>query len=212
MSFFVNLITDLFEGNEEEEKREEEITETTHRHGSFAPVRHGAQVKYFIDGHDYFWAVSEAIENARSVIFIEDWWLSPELHLRRPPAQYPEYRLDYLLKRKAEEGVKIFIIVYKEVELALTINSKHTKEHLSELHENIVVQRSPDFSLNGTDAFWSHHDKYVVVDNRIAFLGGLDLCYGRWDTNSHRLTDFHDGTGFEIFPGEPRKDENEVHG
>lgn len=46
---------------------------------------------------------------------ILDWWLSPELYLRRPPAQYPEYRLDRLLKRKAEEGVKIYICVYKEV-------------------------------------------------------------------------------------------------
>jgi hypothetical protein len=33
--------------------------------------------------------------------------------LRRPPAQHPEYRLDRLLKRKAEEGVKIYIVVYK---------------------------------------------------------------------------------------------------
>lgn len=44
-----------------------------------------------------------------------------------------------------------------------------------------AVQRSPDFSLkfgDGFDAFWSHHEKYVVVDNRIAFLGGIDLCYG----------------------------------
>lgn len=44
---------------------------------------------------------------------ILDWWLSPELYLRRPPAKYPEYRLDRLLKRRAEAGVKIMIICYK---------------------------------------------------------------------------------------------------
>ncbi|KAJ8655156.1 hypothetical protein O0I10_009191 [Lichtheimia ornata] len=202
MSFFVNLVQDLFDGNDEEEQREEELSQTYHRHGSFAPVRHDAKVKFFIDGHDYFWAVSEALANARHVIFIEDWWL----YLRRPPAKYPEYRIDELLKRKAEEGVKIFVVVYKEVSLALTINSEHTKNVLEGLHENIVVQRSPDFSLKGRNAFWSHHDKYIVVDNQIAFLGGLDLCYGRWDTHSHRLADFNDGTGMEIFPGQDYND------
>lgn len=55
MSFFVNLVQDLFEGDEEEQQREEELSQTFHRHGSFAPVRHDAKVKFFIDGHDYFW-------------------------------------------------------------------------------------------------------------------------------------------------------------
>ena len=45
----------------------------------------------------------------------QDWWLTPELYLRRPPAYHPEWRLDRLLKRKAEEGVKVYVIVYKEV-------------------------------------------------------------------------------------------------
>lgn len=48
---------------------------------------------------------------------ILDWWLSPELQLRRPGAYYPEWRLDRLLKRKAEEGVRIYIQVYKEVSI-----------------------------------------------------------------------------------------------
>ena len=64
---------------------------------------------------DFFWAYSEMLDSAKEAIFILDWWLSPELYLRRPPAQYPEWRLDRILKRKAEQGVKIYIIVYKEV-------------------------------------------------------------------------------------------------
>jgi phospholipase D1/2 len=46
---------------------------------------------------------------------ILDWWLTPELYLRRPPASHPEWRLDRLLKRKADQGVKVYIVVYKEV-------------------------------------------------------------------------------------------------
>ncbi|ORY93035.1 hypothetical protein BCR43DRAFT_496218 [Syncephalastrum racemosum] len=212
MSFFTNLaakVTEMFEGTEDEDTREAEFASKFHRYGSFAPVRHDAEVKFYVDGHNYCWAVAEAIESARHSIFIEDWWLSPELYLRRPPSKYPEYRIDALLKRKAEEGVKIFVVVYKEVELALTIDSGHTKDTLEALHENIIVQRSPDFSLkfgDGFDAFWSHHEKYVVVDNRIAFLGGIDLCYGRWDTHNHRLADFTEEPGHEIFIGQDYND------
>jgi phosphatidylserine/phosphatidylglycerophosphate/cardiolipin synthase-like enzyme/uncharacterized membrane protein YdjX (TVP38/TMEM64 family) len=31
----------------------------------------------------------------------------------------------------------------------------------------------------------SHHQKVVVVDDRVAFCGGLDLTHGRWDTSRH---------------------------
>lgn len=44
----------------------------------------------YIDGHDYFYAVSEMLENAQEAIFIADWWLTPELFLRRPPAEHED--------------------------------------------------------------------------------------------------------------------------
>ena len=58
-----------------------------------------------------------ALENAKETIYIEDWWLSPELFLRRPPHTNQDWRLDHVLKRRAEAGVKIFVIVYREVEV-----------------------------------------------------------------------------------------------
>lgn len=36
--------------------------------------------------------------------------------------------------------------------------------------------------------FWSHHEKMVLIDQKIAFVGGLDICYGRWDNPDHSLT------------------------
>ena len=57
---------------------------------------------------------------AQESIYILDWWLSPEIYLRRPPSKNEEYRLDHMLKAAAERGVKVHIIVYKEVEAALT--------------------------------------------------------------------------------------------
>jgi hypothetical protein len=35
----------------------------------------------------------------------------------------------------------------------------------------------------------AHHQKSVIVDQDIAFVGGLDLCYGRWDSPDHNITD-----------------------
>jgi hypothetical protein len=68
-----------------------------------------------------------------------DWWLSPELYLRRPPARYPEWRIDRVLKRKAEQGVKVYVLIYKEVTQGMNMSSRHTKNHLQETHPNIAV-------------------------------------------------------------------------
>ncbi|CAG8747488.1 10283_t:CDS:2, partial [Cetraspora pellucida] len=123
-------------------------------------------------------------------------------YLRRPPFDNEEFRLDKLLKKKAEEGVMIYIIVYKEVTVALPLDSHHTKFYLQSLHKNIKVQRHPDHGIEGT-IFWAHHEKIVVVDSRIAFIGGLDLCFGRYDTHSHELSDWPQNTkGPTIWPGQ----------
>src|SRR5256885_12590018 len=50
-----------------------------HRYDSYSPIREGAKIKWYVDGKDYFFAVSQAILAAKSEIYIEDWWLSPEL-------------------------------------------------------------------------------------------------------------------------------------
>ncbi|CAI4215406.1 unnamed protein product [Parascedosporium putredinis] len=143
---------------------------------SFAPVRTGVFAEWLVDGRDYMWNVSRAISMARNVIYIHDWWLSPELYLRRPAAISQKWRLDRLLQRKAREGVKIFVIVYRNVESAIPIDSEYTKISLHNLHPNIF--------------------KLCIVDHDVAFLGGIDLCFGRWDCPQHPLTD-EMPTGFE---------------
>jgi phospholipase D1/2 len=44
------------------------------------------------------------------------------------------------------------------------------------------------------------------VDNHFACIGGLDLCFGRWDTHTHPLADVHP-TNFSLtlFPGQVRR-------
>ncbi|KAJ5648175.1 Phospholipase D family [Penicillium lividum] len=211
------------------------------RFGSFAPPREHNDVKWYVDGASYFWAVSRALENAKESIWILDWWLSPELYLRRPPTKNEDYRLDRMLQAAAQRGVRVNIIVYKEVTQALTLSSEHTKKALESLHPNIAVFRHPDhlpdghevaseianafqhLTLNSTSLtqmsqdnlksvygatdemilYWAHHEKLCLIDGQIAFMGGLDLCFGRWDTNQHSIADVHpEDLNETVFPGQ----------
>lgn len=208
---------------------------------TFRGPKSGNDVKWYVDGASYMWAVSQALESARQSIWILDWWLSPELYLRRPPAVNEEWRIDKCLMRAANRGVKINIIVYKEVTQVLTLSSSHTKHALEALSPNISVFRHPDHLPDatttqssivsalsglkldaagaaklGADAlkgiygvtgdvvlYWAHHEKLCLIDGNTAFMGGLDLCYGRWDTNSHPIADAHPSDLNKIvFPGQ----------
>ncbi|XP_053219095.1 phospholipase D2 [Podarcis raffonei] len=158
-----------------------------HRHQGFVPPRKETPARWFVNGAGYFAAVAEAVAQAKEEIFITDWWLSPEIYMKRP-AQSDEWRLDLLLKHKAEQGVRICVLLFKEVGLALGINSDYSKRVLMLLHPNIKVMRHPDH-VSSIIFLWAHHEKLVVVDQTVAFLGGLDLAYGRWDTHEYHLAD-----------------------
>lgn len=41
-----------------------------------------------------------------------------------------------------------------------------------------------------TVLYWAHHEKLCLIDGQTAFMGGLDLCYGRWDTNQVSLHNY----------------------
>ncbi|PGH16110.1 hypothetical protein AJ80_05325 [Polytolypa hystricis UAMH7299] len=166
------------------------------RFDSFAPVRHNCFAQWLVDGRDYMWVVSRAINQAKDVIYIHDWWLSPELYMRRPAAISQKWRLDRLLQRKAQEGVKIFVIMYRNINSAMPIDSEYSKFSLLDLHPNVFVQRSPN-QIRQNTFFWAHHEKICIVDHTIAFVGGIDLCFGRWDTPQHIVTD-DKLTGFEL--------------
>lgn len=161
---------------------------TQNPHMSFAPVRSGINAGWFVDGAGYMSAVADAMENAKEEIYIADWWLSPEIYMKRPAISGDYWRLDKILQRKAQQGVKVFVLLYKEVEMAMGINSYYSKQKLVQAHDNIKVMRHPDHARVGV-FLWAHHEKIVAIDQTYAFLGGIDLCYGRWDDYRHRLTD-----------------------
>ncbi|XP_078158717.1 phospholipase D zeta 1-like [Carex rostrata] len=181
-----------------------------HRYGSFAPPRgltdDGSHVQWFIDGEASFDAIATSIEEAKSEIFITDWWLCPELYMRRPFDSNAASRLDSLLEARAKQGVQIYVLLYKEVAWALKINSLYSKRQLLNIHENVKVLRYPDHFSTGV-YYWSHHEKIVIVDNQVCYIGGLDLCFGRYDNPEHKVGDLP----AHIWPGKdyynPRESE-----
>ncbi|XP_058077635.1 phospholipase D zeta 1-like isoform X4 [Magnolia sinica] len=103
-------------------------------------------------------------------------------------------------------GFRIYILLYKEVALALKINSVYSKQRLLNIHENVRVLRYPDHFSTGV-YLWSHHEKIVIVDYQVCYIGGLDLCFGRYDTFEHKVGDYPP----QIWPGKdyynPRESE-----
>lgn len=166
-----------------------------HRFGSFAPIRDGSQAKWYVDGQDYMRAVADSIEAAEKEIFITDWQLNPHIFMKRPSSGVDSlfWRLDKMLLRKAEQGVRTYILLYWESKktAGMDLGSEYAQTVLS--HDKIEVLRHPDMwnlLRNPSTMFrWSHHEKVVVVDRSVAFVGGIDLCFGRWDSHSHLLTD-----------------------
>uniref|UniRef100_A0A663MIG5 Phospholipase n=1 Tax=Athene cunicularia TaxID=194338 RepID=A0A663MIG5_ATHCN len=148
---------------------------TEHRFGSYAAVQEDTLAKWYVNAKWYFEDVANAMEAAKEEIFITDWW----------------FVLTYLYVDQTSllGRVRIFVMLYKEVELALGINSEYSKRTLMHLHPNIKVMRHPDH-VSSSVYLWAHHEKLVIVDQCVAFVGGIDLAYGRWDDDEHRLTDF----------------------
>ena len=180
---------------------------------AYTNEKNGNLAHWFSDGEDYYKDLQEKLLQAKETIFITDWWFSPEVWLTRPVPmeEYtslsekkqnlkttpPYSRLMDILYQCATKGVKVYILVYAECSLALTLNSAHSQQALS-VHENIQFERHP---LNCTDLLWSHHEKLVIIDQIIGYVGGLDLCWGRYDTHDHPIYEAPNDEQKYYFPG-----------
>lgn len=69
---------------------------------------------------------------------------------------------------------------------------------LNKRSKRIKVIRHPRTMLS----LWSHHEKMLIIDQEVAFIGGIDLCFGRMDNRLHSLTDLPNNKGEVYFPGQ----------
>ena len=183
------------------------------RHGSFAPRRErSARAAFYVGGREYFGALLAAVRGARRSIFLADWRIYPPLLLKRAPDGAPA-SLEAALAARVAEGVDVYVLLYRE--FSESLQAKHRSgDHARSLRAlsrdgrgRVYVLRHPRH-LSAGQVFWSHHEKVCVVDQRVAFVGGMDLCEGRYDDLAHGLRDDcepHRWPGAEYYqPNAPR--------
>jgi hypothetical protein len=182
-----NFIFDSDDDGEEEEEEEEEEEHTELCH---------PMARWTVDGRATFRAIAWHILRAKDSIFIAGWQLSPDMYLLRPAWKYPRFQLFALLNEKASEGVQVYVLIFNSFQAALDLGQTFARDRFEHLHANIHFLEHPGKMTGGArelrdinSLFWSHHEKIVVVDQRIAVIGGLDLAAMRWDDYRHNLTD-----------------------
>lgn len=78
----------------------------------------------------------------------------------RTANQFSGFHFIYLTRTIID--VQIYILLYKEVSIALKINSLYSKRRLLNIHENVRVLRYPDHLATGI-YYWYVAKKYLSV-------------------------------------------------
>lgn len=146
------------------------------------------RVAFLVDGAAYFDAFVSAAKLAHESIVIVGWDIDGQVRLVRngqPQHFPPELRafLNALAARRRSLQVHIliwdFAMIYALEREVLPIITKDWRAH-----------RRIHFTTDGHHPVGaSHHQKIVVIDNAVAFVGGLDLTHSRWDTPKHYAND-----------------------
>ena len=139
---------------------------------------------FIVDGEAYFRALYESFCKAQHTIFIVGWDLHSDLHLIREDknSDYPSI-LGQLLGRlvRDKKHLQVYLLVWDFAMIYALERDFFPRYKLKwRPHKRI------NFALDGHHPIGaSQHQKIVVVDDAIAFVGGFDLSKWRWDTSAH---------------------------
>jgi len=152
---------------------------------------HARRAAFLIDGQAFFSAFHQAARKAKRSIFIASWDIDSRAALLRDNKnQRDSTRLGAFLNRLAAEkpDLEINILAW---DFAMIYALEREGFPIFKLglnsHERIKFKMDGEHPLGA-----SHHQKLVVIDDDLAFAGGLDLTKWRWDTPEHA-------------PGDPRR-------
>jgi phosphatidylserine/phosphatidylglycerophosphate/cardiolipin synthase-like enzyme len=149
--------------------------------GTFPP-RKGNTLDLLVDGSEALPAIAAEIARAESYVHLTGWFFSPELHLSR---EEEPVVVRNLLAELAER-VDVRVLSWKGAPIPVFKPSqREVREMLDALSRHTKIQAHADGCTGFTHC---HHEKVVVVDGRVAFVGGIDLTLDGgdpWDTPSH---------------------------
>ncbi|RLN19374.1 phospholipase D beta 1-like [Panicum miliaceum] len=153
--------------------------------------------------------VYDAISHARRLIYITGWSVFHTIHLVRDGTG--GMALGDLLRRKSQEGVRVLLLVWDDptsrsvlgikMEGYMGTRDEETRRFFKHSSVQILLcprsagKRHSWVKQQETGTIFTHHQKTVIVDadadnhrrKIVAFVGGLDLCGGRYDTPRHTL-------------------------
>jgi len=143
------------------------------------------RVAWLVDGERYFAALADSLERAKRSVLMLGWDFHSRMRLRRDGGE-EEGLLD-LLERvvRSRRGLHVrmlgwdFAMIYSLEREFLPLERFQRRTH-RRLHFRLDGEHPPGAS---------HHQKIVVIDDAIAFCGGLDATICRWDTREHRAED-----------------------
>ncbi|KAL3649508.1 Phospholipase D beta 1 [Castilleja foliolosa] len=155
--------------------------------------------------------IFDAIRQARRLIYITGWSVWHKVRLIRDDNSLSDYTLGELLKSKSQEGVRVLLLVWDDptsrsilgyqTHGVMQTHDEETRRFFKHSSVQVMLcarvagKRHSWVKQREVGTIYTHHQKTVVVDadagnNRrriIAFLGGLDLCDGRYDTPQHPI-------------------------
>ncbi len=138
-----------------------------------------------IDGAAYFSVLIKALEHAQRFVFISGWQLDSRVRLNPADPKCPSFGdfLHGLVYRNRKLRVYALVWDYAMI-FAADREIVPLYGHPWRSHRRIHFRLDGSHPLGG-----SHHQKIVVIDDSLAFVGGLDIAEKRWDTQEHRPDD-----------------------
>jgi phosphatidylserine/phosphatidylglycerophosphate/cardiolipin synthase-like enzyme/uncharacterized membrane protein YdjX (TVP38/TMEM64 family) len=151
-------------------------------------ICHADKVAFLIDGAAYFEALADAVEQAQASLCISAWDIDSRISLLRRNDDDTNQKVlgDFLnAKTKHTPGLQVHVLTWDFPMLYI-----REREWLPIFNLGWKTHRRIHFHLDNAHPIGaSQHQKIVVVDNRLAFCGGLDLSNSRWDTPQHEVDD-----------------------
>ncbi|MBF0394171.1 MAG: hypothetical protein HQL38_15960, partial [Alphaproteobacteria bacterium] len=142
------------------------------------------RVSFLVDGSSYFAALQAVLCEARHSILMLGWEIDSRVRLDpEAPSDGPPNALGALLDDlvRRRPGLEARILIWDSTFLFALNRELLTGVKLDWLTNPRLIFRQDATHPIGA----SHHQKMVVVDERLAFIGGIDLTQGRWDTPAH---------------------------
>ncbi|OXJ07005.1 VTT domain-containing protein [Burkholderia sp. HI2500] len=164
-------------------------------------IRAADRFTMLVDGDAYFSTLRAALLRARHTVFIVGWDVDSRMRLAPggPDDTLPDTLAAFLHALAARRhNLRIYVLAWDFAMIyALERDWPPVYRAGWRAHRGIV------FRLDGAHPRGaSHHQKLVVIDDRLAFVGGLDLTRARWDTPAHAAGDprRHDEDGTPYAP------------